>query len=672
MLIKVLGALAALCAASVAAAPCLAADPPPVEDYGKLPAMDMVRLSPSGTRFAFVADVDGVRRIGVATTDNQPLLSFPIGTVKLRDLEWAGDDHLLVTTSATVKVSQINFGDSKRELEAVIAVNINTKKSISVFIDPSQQRVTPVVWDQYGTAQIAGHWYGYFSTFTYVMDTVGQTLKHDDDGHIFPDLYRVDLDTGEIAQAAAGERDTSGWLVSPSGAVVAHSLYDERYGDWKIMSGARAGAVLMAGKSDYTAVSVLGFGRTPDTVLFELGGDKNAQYMEAPLAGGAPKAVANSEGSIEPIFDPVNYLWVGQQNDDDQRDATVFASPDGARLRAVFQAFDGHLPRLISWSAGFNSVIVETEGDGDSGTYWFVDIAQQKAVQLGSAYPDIDTDFVGSVRMVDWKAADGLALRGVLTLPPGRAAKGLPLVVMPHGGPLDRDYPHFDYWAQAFAAHGYAVFQPNFRGSSGYGQAMREAGFGEWGGKMLTDISSGVAELARQGIVDPKRACIVGWSYGGYAAEAGVTVQHNLYKCSVSMAGVSDPAGLIAYADKIGEDNSSIRYWKDYMGVKSWTQSELNGISPLKLAAQADAPLLLLHGDDDTVVPVEQSKSLAAALQASGKTVELQVLPGGDHWLLEGGQRVAMVKASVAFVLKYNPPDPPPPAAVADAAAAQK
>jgi len=213
---------------------------------------------------------------------------------------------------------------------------------------------------------------------------------------------------------------------------------------------------------------------------------------------------------------------------------------------------------------------VFTNGGDDSGTYWLVDIAKHSAVPLGYQYPTINAEDVGPVRMVDWKAADGLALRGVLTLPPGRAAKNLPLVVLPHGGPEARDYPTFDWWAQAFASRGYAVFQPNFRGSDGYGVAIRNAGFGQWGRKMQTDISDGVAELAKQGIVDPKRACIVGGSYGGYAAEAGVTVQHGLYRCAVSMAGVSDPAGLLDYArDRAGGrlTSESQRYWKAFMGV---------------------------------------------------------------------------------------------------------
>jgi dipeptidyl aminopeptidase/acylaminoacyl peptidase len=251
-------------------------------------------------------------------------------------------------------------------------------------------------------------------------------------------------------------------------------------------------------------------------------------------------------------------------------------------------------------------------------------------------------------------------MHGVLTLPPGRTAHGLPVVVLPHGGPQARDYPGFDWWAQAFAARGYAVFQPNFRGSSGYGRAFVDAGHGQWGRKMQTDISDGLAALAVQGIVDPKRACIVGASYGGYAALAGVTVQHGLYRCAVADAGVADLRQMLKYEDaKSGYDASSstMRYWKQFMGASSASDDSLDAISPAALAGQADAPILLIHGKDDTVVPFAQSLEMQAALKRANKPVEMVVMPNEDHWLSRPETRLSMLTAAVAFVQKYNPAD---------------
>ena len=664
MFARMVFALAVLCAVGCAASPSLAADPSPVEAYGKLPAMDMVTLSPSGNRYAFVVDMHGERIVGVAGTDNSAPLEFPVGKVKVVQMTWAGDDHLVIRTSATAKLDRAAFTRSKSELNAAVVLNVATQKAISVFIDPYKQRVVQSVFGYFGSYQIDGHWYGFFSTYTYESSSTGMVIRHAG-GWVVPDLYKVDLDTGDIHLVTFGESYLHGWLVSPDGRVVARSLYDQRYQDWQIRTGALNGTTLLRGSGRYGGAAILGFGRTPDTLLLEVddadGGDK---IVETPLAGGPARLTMDGESVRGLLTDPVTHLWIGVRNEDDRQDATLFAAPTAARLNAVMEAFAGHRPRLVSYSADFNKVIILTDGENDAGTYWIVDVAKQSADRLGGRYPAIDSDFVGPVRMIDWKAADGLALQGVLTLPPGRPAKALPVVIMPHGGPLARDYADFDYWAQAFASRGYAVLQPNFRGSGGYGAALRDAGKGQWGRKMQTDVSDGLAELARQGIVDPKRACIVGWSYGGYAALAGVTVQQGLYRCAVSMAGVSDLGGLIDYGGD-NDDNAPTRYWKDYMGVKSWSERELNDISPIKLAARADAPILLIHGDDDTVVPLQQSQDMAKALTAAGKTVDLQVLPGADHWLLEEDQRVAMLKASVAFVLKYDPPDPAPAATTA-------
>jgi dipeptidyl aminopeptidase/acylaminoacyl peptidase len=406
----------------------------------------------------------------------------------------------------------------------------------------------------------------------------------------------------------------------------------------------------------------LGLSRTSDAILISRQNDNDNGDIteEVPLGGGPAKTVFDENSNDSPIEDPLSRLWIGSATDGDEPSMIFFSPLMQARWAGSRKAFPGYRVHLTSWNQDFNRMIVFTEGGDDSGTYWIVDIDKHSANILGQAYPTVTDKDVGPVRMIDYKAADGLELHGVLTLPPGREPKTLPLVVMPHGGPWARDYPRFDYWAQAFASRGYAVFQPNFRSSTGYGQKLYEAGYGEIGRKMQTDISDGVAELARQGIVDPKRACIVGWSYGGYAAQAGVTIQQGLYRCAVSMAGVSDMAKQLKYTEDEsgGPESVGARVWQLFLGVKTdW--GPLRDISPVSLAARADAPILLIHGSDDTVVPISQSDAMERALKAAGKPVERVTFPGADHGLLREDTRVAMLKASLAFVQKYNPADPP-------------
>jgi len=193
------------------------------------------------------------------------------------------------------------------------------------------------------------------------------------------------------------------------------------------------------------------------------------------------------------------------------------------------------------------------------------------------------------------------------------------------------------------------------RGSTGYGAAFRMAGHGEWGRKMQSDISDGLAQLITDGIVDGKRACIMGASWGGYAALAGVTLQKGLYRCAVAVAGISDVRKM-AYTDiKESGDNATLRRnMKNEVGAGR----DLNMISPIRFASAADAPILLIHGKDDVVVDYTQSSAMAVALNKAGKPVELLTLPGEDHWLSKSDTRLAMLKGALAFVERYNPPSP--------------
>ena len=228
---------------------------------------------------------------------------------------------------------------------------------------------------------------------------------------------------------------------------------------------------------------------------------------------------------------------------------------------------------------------------------------------------------------------------------------------MPHGGPAVSEIRRFDWWAQALASRGYAVLQPNYRGSA-VTPALLTAGFGEWGRKMQTDLSDGVAFLARQGIIDPKRVCIVGASYGGYAALAGVTLQTGVYRCAVSVAGIADLKSFLRWVNDNAQrsDNISQRYWDRFLAVAGPSDPALHAISPIDHVASVDVPVLLVHGRDDTVVPYSQSEDMADALKHAGKRVELVTLKREDHWLSRTVTRQQMLAAVVAFLEANDPP----------------
>jgi dipeptidyl aminopeptidase/acylaminoacyl peptidase len=334
-----------------------------------------------------------------------------------------------------------------------------------------------------------------------------------------------------------------------------------------------------------------------------------------------------------------------------------------AKIEKVKRALAGESVTVVSSTDSFDRMIVQTEGPGDSGTYFLVDLKLGTVKAIGWVYPTILQDNVAPVRTITYKAADGLQINGVLTLPLGRTAQNAPLIVMPHGSDVDLTVAGFGWWAQAYASRGYAVFQPNYRGSGGLGATVRQAGVGQWGRKMQSDISDGVAELARQGIIDPKRACIVGKDYGGYAALAGVTVQQGVYRCSVSVGGVADLNDLLASVVKrYGNTSDAVARIRREFGAKENYDTSLDAYSPRRLADKSNAPILLIYGKDDSIIDGDQSRNMADALRQAGKPVEVLQLPDDDHWLAKAATRTAMLEASVAFVEKYNPPDAAPAA----------
>ena len=634
---------------------------PPLEAYGGEPALSRISLSPSGKLAAYVVRAGGSRRIVVQEVGGKPLAVANLGQVKLKDLNWAGDDFLILITSATYNLGP-QFVGSKWEIDSSEVINIKSGKAVAVFAD-NRAIAKNAVFGFYGAARVKDGWYGYFG---------GVTFDHSFEGayylsHTYPDLYRVDLETGRVALVTHGSESSRGWLVDNNGAVLARVDYDERAGDWRLRNGAFGGSTVFHVSAPLGQAQLLGQGRKPGTAVVLESADGNEHLREVSLADGKTEELlaevsipSDAEFDASYIFDRTTGLFLGAESLDGGG-AVLFDPARQAKLRGAFKAFPNYRSRLVSYDPTFDALIMVTDGGDDSGTYWFVDIPKRSAVPIGQARPDIASSQVGATRLYAYKAADGLALQGVLTLPPGRAPKGLPVVVMPHGGPIGvHDEVGFDWWAQAFASRGYAVFQPNYRGSSGRGLAFEHAGYGEWGRKILSDISDGLASLAKDGLIDARRACIVGASYGGYAALAGVTLQQGLYRCAVSYGGVSDMAALKDWdTERSGQElgSATTRYWTAAIRGEAKDAPGLSAISPDRRAERADAPILLIHGKDDTVVPIAQSRRMASALRDAHKPVELLELDGQDHWLTQEGARVQMLQATVAFVQKYDPPD---------------
>ena len=327
-----------------------------------------------------------------------------------------------------------------------------------------------------------------------------------------------------------------------------------------------------------------------------------------------------------------------------------------ARWDAVIRAFAGERVGLVSVANSFSRFVVRVDGPKDGYVYELVDLDTHAAISLGDVYNGAGTPL--EVRRITYAASDGLQIPAYLTLPRARAARNLPLIVLAHGGPAARVTADFNWWVQALADQNYAVLEPNYRGSD-LDRRFLAAGFGEWGRKMQTDLSDGVRYLVNDGIVDPARVCIVGASYGGYAALAGVTLDPGVYRCAIAVAGISDLKRWLEWVNgrHSHRQNVSQRYWDRFMGVSGPSDPILDAISPIKNLAGVNVPVLLIHGRDDTVVPFEQSKVMFDALRHEKKDVEFVTLQHEDHWLSRSETRLQMLQASVAFLRAHNSPD---------------
>jgi dipeptidyl aminopeptidase/acylaminoacyl peptidase len=327
---------------------------------------------------------------------------------------------------------------------------------------------------------------------------------------------------------------------------------------------------------------------------------------------------------------------IGYSYSEDRRSAVYF-DPEYKSLAGMLGQAIPDLP-LIDFeetSADGEKTLVHAGSDNDPGRYYLFDRKTKRLNELMLVRPELEGRSLATVKPVSVKAPDGVAIPAYLTLPPGKAAKGLPAIVLPHGGPSARDEWGFDWLAQFLAARGYAVLQPQYRGSAGFGDAwLNENGFRNWR-TSIGDITASARWLVSQGIADPKRLAVVGWSYGGYAALQSAATDPGLFKAVAAVAPVTD----LAMLKKEAENYTNSQLVEQFVG----TGPHIEEGSPLRHAAAIKVPVLLVHGDMDLNVGVAQSDKMAEALKSNGTQVEFLRFKGLDHQLEDSSARTQML-----------------------------
>ena len=599
---------------------------PSARAYFAQPVIEDAALSPDGRKVAARTLVAGLARLAVFDMSGAAPSVRPIALPERERLEWhrwLGPDRLLVS----------------------LLLEGGTPTKRLVRIDIATGRIT-----QLGPAR--------------TVESGDEILHVSPDGGFLllgaavpgrptPGVYRIDLTTGAAMLAVAPQDHVWDWYADSAGVIRAGIAQD----------GKRSWMLYRKSEHDRFSRSARGAaaaGSGIDRFVPIRGTDRG--YALAQTPGGRVGLYsydfpAGKLGAL--LYEDARVDLDGFQTDPDGRLLGVDYSADrpetrwfepfmAARQAQIDAVLPGRANRVISTTVDRGRSLVFSESAGDPGAFYVY--GEGRAALVAAVSPGL-AGKPARMEAIRYRARDGLEISGYLTLPAARAAHGLPLIVMPHGGPFARDRWGYDPWVQYLADRGYAVFQPNYRGSTGFGRGFVAKGDGEWGRGMQGDVDAGVDWLARKGVIDPGRVCIMGASYGGYAAMWAAARNDSRYRCAVSFAGISDVGAQLAYDHKTFEE-------RDYRNWKRRIQGDapsLDALSPIVRVAALRMPILIAHGTADETVPPDQSIRLHDALTRLGRAHDYVAYPGQGHTLEGPADNADFLERVGRFLAAHNP-----------------
>jgi dipeptidyl aminopeptidase/acylaminoacyl peptidase len=612
-----------------------------LEDFGELPLLEAPQLSPNGQYFAARINVNGQSLLGTMQIGDPANKIHLLGEGKseIGWFRWVTDERLAIS---------INAQDNIEGIPVVVTRLLSADRYL--------KNIIKLNWPD---GAISGddvvHWPK--GSDTKILMQTRKTFYTNEEGYA-PTVDRVDVVTGKttVVQNSRGEIDR--WYTDAAGVVRMGYGYDYETNRARIIYRKGFGdSWLKLDSVDYDKderiLSPVQFPVDPNKLIVLAQDDNREALFEYDIA-------ARQYGTklfSHPKYDIDHLIYA----DDGDTILGVAYIDDSYRihwfdeeLKALQSKIDSSIGRrrayIVSQSADRSRMIFALSSAKFPTNYFLFDKSDGVLRPISRNGEKLRKYTLAEGKAISYKARDGLEITGYLTLPVGREARNLPLIMLPHGGPYARDTLDYDFIVQFLANRGYAVLQPNFRGSTGFGSDFTDKGKGQWGRAMQDDLTDGVAWLASQSIIDPKRVCIAGGSYGGYAAMFGLVRDPALYKCAISFAGVSDIPAML-------------RYDRNYTYYKRWKkdivgQGQDNGaVSAINNIDKIVAPLLLVHGKKDLRVPYNQSSSMYKKMIAAKKSVEFITLPEGDHHFSRSQDRMTYLRAVEAFLTKYNPAD---------------
>lgn len=613
----------------------------PVADFGQLPFVEDAVLSPDGTHWAGVLGINGLQNIAVLSlidkAEHPIRMSLPDGT-QVDWVRWVNGENLLVGVHMLDRLEGQNFYVSR-----TFAVNRISSKMTPILWDLGGQNASDVLWlprDEGNEVLIAAQNSMFIQEdFWPAVHRVNVTNGHE---HVVVQPHTGVMDWGAdvdgTVRLGIGYDDfheTSRLMYRPAGSNESFRTVDRA--DARKREALRVPFVFLPGDH---ALVIHDDGRGMSAIFeVDLSTQTEVRAVYSPTAGEVDDVVVAGDG--------VTLLGV--------RDTSLHGEMqwfDG-KLAALKERFDKIVPgahaEILSLSRDGKSMLLLIGSADMPGALYYYNTTSGPLRRLAAINDKFGpTRRLAPVKVVSYKARDGLDIEGILTLPVGRDPHKLPFIVMPHGGPWAQDVLRYDYWAQFLANRGYAVLQPNFRGSTGYGTPFLRKGEGQLGLAMQDDISDGVAWAVGEGIADSARVCIVGASYGGYAAMWGIAKDPDKYRCAISIAGVSS---LRREVNDFANSIKANKYTDDWKRMTP----DFDAVSPIKVVDRIKTPLLLVHGKKDITVDHYQSAKMYDRMKSAGKTVEFLSLPLADHYYTRQDDRIALLTAMDNFLAKYNP-----------------
>jgi dipeptidyl aminopeptidase/acylaminoacyl peptidase len=639
--VRLLGEVAAALLA-FALPPAAAAHAEKAALFAQLPAIVSPQLSPDGARIAAFVPVAGRYRAALRDVEGTaPPQILDLGEDGVAWIRWESDRWLLV--SWWKETGRSAEGEARGQ-SFLTAVSADGKTQRLVLSPRGRSR-----------PQILSH-----DVVDYLWDAPGKLLVSVDrttTGR--PDVFEVDIDRGTTRRIERNEGPgrVVDWLTDASGTVRLSVAIDKRRKIVSVRESADAPWRVLIDADVFAAPRFQPLAFTNDPNVIYVGSDHENGRM------GLYRYDLTKKAFVERLFvsEKVDVdrfalrdrtaLFADYVLDQDER---VFFDAQAAEdQRLIDDARPGRINRIVSYSDDLTRYVVETGLPQGPVSYSVESRDGRVRRSLGAQFPGLADSMIATVVPLRYAARDGLALDAYVTLPPPFTrldqARGLPFAVLPHGGPAARDAVAFDYIAQFIAQRGYAVFQVNYRGSAGYGRAHLRAGDRQRGLAIQDDVTDGVKTLIAKGIADPSRICIAGGSFGGYVALMGAIRTPELYRCAASINGVTDLRREVrefrraSHADILLESVAAER-------------RQLEETSPVAQAARVAAPLLVIHGERDQIVPVAHGRDMVAALMAAGKPYEAFLLPGADHTLSNPQDRAFMLETLGAFLERHLGP----------------